>query len=340
MIVNMSVDEWDAVMRVHPRTVGQYVHPAGRCLRALSASIFTAVDQGPLDAVADPIRDVPVLASLITESYGRGFPPALFWRIMLDPHSFRLDGKTVLVTGAARGLGRAMAIGFAVFGADVALCDKLGDELADTKETIEVFGRKADTAVLDVRDAAAVNDWVESLGAIDVLVNNAAGTFHGAFLDASANAQRALIDTNFTSVTNFVRACVPKMPSPSSIINITSVEAFRAAPGFGVYGAMKAAVEHLTRTLALELSDRGIRVNTIAPDGLPTPGDGDLYIGDMDDYARKLALGWGDTDDICGPAVFLASAASRYVTGTTIHVDGGSNASRGWSKDATGNWVP
>jgi len=259
---------------------------------------------------------------------------------MLDPHAFRLDDKTVLVTGAARGLGRAMAIGFAVFGADIVMCDRLEDELADTKETIEVFGRRADTAVLDVRDTAAVEAWVGAMDRVDVLVNNAGGTFHGTVLDASANAQRALIDANFTSVTNFVRACVPKMPSTGSIINITSVEAFRGAPGFGIYGAMKAAVEHLTRTLALELSDRGIRVNTIAPDALPTPGDGELLQSSHDDYAKKLALGWGTSDDICGAAVFLASAASRYVTGSTIHVDGGSNAARGWTKDGEGGWIP
>jgi len=259
---------------------------------------------------------------------------------MLDPHAFRLDDKTVLVTGAARGLGRAMAIGFAVFGADIVMCDRLEDELADTKETIEVFGRRADTAVLDVRDTAAVEEWVGAMDTVDVLVNNAGGTFHGQVLDASANAQRALIDANFTSVTNFVRACVPKMPSPASIINITSVEAFRGAPGFGIYGAMKAAVEHLSRTLALELSDRGIRVNTIAPDALPTPGDGELLQGSQAEYAKKLALGWGTSDDICGAAVFLASAASRYVTGSTIHVDGGSNAARGWTKDGNGGWVP
>lgn len=258
---------------------------------------------------------------------------------MLDPHAFRLDGKTVLVTGAARGLGRAMAIGFAVYGADIVMCDRLADDLADTKETIEVFGRRADTAVLDVRDNSAVTEWVDSIDHVDVLVNNAAGTFHGSFLDASANAQKALVDANFTSVTNFVRACVPKMPDGSSIINITSVEAFRGSPGFGIYGAMKAAVEHLTRTLALELSDRGIRVNAIAPDGLPTPGDGELLVGEHD-YGRKLALGWGTSDDIAGPAVFLASAASRYVTGTTIHVDGGADAARGWARDANGNWIP
>ena len=258
---------------------------------------------------------------------------------MLDPQAFRLDGKTVLVTGAARGLGRAMAIGFAVYGADIVMCDRLTEDLADTKETIDVFGRPARIEVLDVRDAAAVNAWVDTIDQVDVLVNNAAGTFHGSFLDASPNAQRALVDSNFTSVTNFVRACVPKMPEGSSIINITSVEAFRGSPGFGIYGAMKAAVEHLTRTLALELSGRGIRVNTIAPDGLPTPGDADLLVGEQD-YGRKLALGWGTSDDIAGPAVFLASAASRYVTGTTLHVDGGSDAARGWSRDASGNWIP
>ena len=258
---------------------------------------------------------------------------------MLDPQAFRLDGKAVLVTGAARGLGRAMAIGCAVYGADLVMCDRLEEDLADTKETIEVFGRSAQTQVLDVRDADAVAAWVSTIEQVDVLINNAAGTFHGSFLDASPNAQKALVDANFTSVTNFVRACVPKMPPGSSIINITSVEAFRGSPGFGIYGAMKAAVEHLTRTLALELSELGIRVNTIAPDGLPTPGDTDLLVGE-NDYGRKLALGWGTSDDIAGPAVFLASAASRYVTGTTLHVDGGSDAARGWSRDHTGNWVP
>jgi 3-oxoacyl-[acyl-carrier protein] reductase len=260
---------------------------------------------------------------------------------MIDAAAFRLDGKVALVTGAARGLGRSMALGFASVGAELLLCDRLADELAATAADVSAAGGGAEvrTAVLDVRDGTAVSDWVAAFDRVDVLVNNAAGTFHGGFMDASTNAQRALVDANFTSVTNFVRVCVPKMPAGSSIINITSVEAFRGSPGFGIYGAMKAAVEHLSRTLALELSDRGIRVNTIAPDGLPTPGDEGLLVGDHD-YGRKLALGWGTSDDICGPAVFLASAASRYVTGTTLHVDGGSDAARGWMRDEHGNWVP
>lgn len=258
---------------------------------------------------------------------------------MLASDAFRLDAKVALVTGAAQGLGRSMALAFAQYGADLVLCDRKVDELADTVSAVEALGAKVVAGVLDVRDTAAVNEWVGGVGGIDVLVNNAGGTFHGAFLDASDKGQRSIVDENFTSVTNFVRAAVPHMGEGGSIINITSVEAYRSAPGFGIYGAMKAAVEHLSRTLALELSVNGIRVNTIAPDGLPTPGDAGLLVGD-DDYGRKLALGWGTSDDICGAAVFLASSASRYITGTTIHVDGGSDAARGWHRDPKGNWVP
>ena len=258
---------------------------------------------------------------------------------MLSPDAFRLDSKVALITGAAQGLGRSMALAFAQYGADLLLCDRKVDELADTAQAARELGANVVTEILDVRDTAAVNQWVSALDRIDVLINNAGGTFHGAFLDASDKGQRSLVDENFTSVTNFVRAAVPRMGAGSSIINITSVEAYRAAPGFGIYGAMKAAVEHLSRTLALELSVQGIRVNTIAPDGLPTPGDAGLIVGD-DDYGKKLALGWGTSDDISGAAVFLASSASRYITGTTVHVDGGSDASRGWHLDSKGNWVP
>ncbi len=258
---------------------------------------------------------------------------------MLAPDAFRLDGKVALITGAAVGLGRSMALAFAQYGANLALCDRKVDELAHTVADAQAMGATVVSGLLDVRDTAAVTEWVGGLERIDVLVNNAGGTFHGAFLDASDKGQRSVVDENFTSVTNFVRACVPKMSTGGSIINITSVEAYRAAPGFGIYGAMKAAVEHLSRTLALELSPSGIRVNTIAPDGLPTPGDAGLLVGEGD-YGKKLALGWGTSDDICGPAVFLASSASRYITGTTVHVDGGSDAARGWHRDESGNWVP
>src|SRR4029077_11797757 len=113
---------------------------------------------------------------------------------------------------------------------------------------------------LDVRDGDAVHTWLAEVtatyGKVDVLVNNAGGGFYAAFADVSDKGQRSLVDENFTSVTHFVRGCVPVMPDGASIVNITSIEASRAAPGFGVYAAMKAAVENLTKTLALELAPR------------------------------------------------------------------------------------
>ena len=258
--------------------------------------------------------------------------------MVLAKDAFRLDGKNIIVTGAAKGLGEAIALAYANFGASVFICDRDADNMESVAQRIRDLGANCVTAVLDVRDTNAVNAWVADLPRIDVLVNNAGGTFYSWVLDVNDKGQRSVIDENFTSVTNFIRACVPKMSEGGSIINVTSVEAYRAAPGFGIYGAMKAAVEHISRTLALELSPRNIRVNTLAPDAMHTPGDETLRVGDRD-YGATLALGWGSADDIAGAAVFLASSASSFITGTTIHVDGGSDAARGWRKTENG-WEP
>jgi len=245
----------------------------------------------------------------------------------LEPDQARLTGKVSVVTGAAVGLGEAIATTFARFGADVAICDRDTDQLDATADAIESSGRQVVAAGLDVRDGEAVRDFVgvvvSELGPIDVLVNNAGGGFRARFLDMNDKGQDALVHENFTSVTNFVRAAVPHMPPGGSIVNVTSIEAHRAAPGFAVYAAMKAAVANLTKSLALELGPSSIRVNCIAPDVIPTPGIGAL------DVRTPLPLP-GRPDDVAGAAVFLAGDLSRFVTGTTVHVDGGNLAAGGW----------
>jgi len=267
---------------------------------------------------------------------------------VLGPDAVSLEGKVALVTGAAKGIGAATAGALARFGADVAICDRDADGMRATAADIESVGRRCLTAELDVRDASAVDTWLKEVastfGHLHVLVNNAGGGFYAGFFDVSAKGQTSLVDENFTSVTTFVRGCVPLMRDGGSIVNVTSIEASRAAPGFGVYAAMKAAVENLTKTLALELAGRAIRVNVVAPDAIPTPGDEDLAEavsqGDRAAYAAKVPMGWGTPDDCAGPIVFLASDLSRYVTGTVVHVDGGSHAASGWVRRDDGTYAP
>jgi 3-oxoacyl-[acyl-carrier protein] reductase len=263
-------------------------------------------------------------------------------RDMLSPDSVLLTDRVAIVTGAATGLGRATARMFARFGAAVAICDREAERLesarAEIAETGPVLAR-----VLDVRDADAVEAFLADVaaerGRVDVLVNNAGGTFFAPFVDVSAGGEAALLAENFTQVTRLVRGVVPLMPDTGgSIVNVTSIEAHQAAPGFAVYGAMKAALAQLTRTLALELAPRRVRVNAIAPDAIPTSGDHDLQdsmreSGAMFEPTVLPPLGnFGAPDDAAAAAVFLAGDLSRFVTGTTIHVDGGNWAAGGWRR--------
>jgi len=209
----------------------------------------------------------------------------------VDPSSILLTDKVVVVTGAARGIGRATAELCTQFGAIVATCDREAQDVG-----------AAVSALFDVRDADAREVFVEGVinkfGGIDVLVNNAGGTFFSPFLDVSAKGDATMIAENFGHITALIRSVVPFMPTDGSIVNITSIEAYQAAPGFAIYGAMKAALEHLTRTLALEFAPLGIRVNAIAPDAIPTGGDADVR-------AEMLAAGAAYDPAVMPPLGFM-----------------------------------
>jgi 3-oxoacyl-[acyl-carrier protein] reductase len=171
-----------------------------------------------------------------------------------------------------------------------------------------------------------------------VLVNNAAGTFFARVTEVNEKGEQILINENFTQVTRFIRLAVPHMPAGGAIVNLTSVEAHQAAPGFGIYSAMKAAVASLTKSLALELASQGIRVNCVAPDAIPTSGELGAR-GEMQRAATEYEpvivppLGrMGVPEEAARVVLFLASDASSFVTGSTIHVDGGTHAAGGWRR--------
>lgn len=256
----------------------------------------------------------------------------------LDPSHALLTDRVAIVTGAAVGIGEAIALAYAQFGAHVAVCDRDTPNLDATADQIEAADRRVVAGALDVRDGDAVRAFVDvvakEFGHVDILVNNAGGGFSAPFVDVNDKGQDTLIRENFTSVTNFTRATLPLFPETGgSIVNITSIEAHRAGPNYAVYTAMKAGVASLTKSLALEFGQRLVRVNCIAPDVIPTPGIG----GEMPVHTPLPIQ--GHADDIAGAAVYLASDLSRFVTGTTVHVDGGNLAAGGWHRAADGSWA-
>jgi 3-oxoacyl-[acyl-carrier protein] reductase len=262
-----------------------------------------------------------------------------------------LAGKVAFVAGGGGGLGRAVALDFARAGMHLALCDRDADALASTAADARNVGAKVVDGVLDVRDADALSGFFDvsdrEFDRLDVLVNVVGGTFRSDFLDVNAKGVDTLVRTNFTWVAEATRLAATRMAATGggSIMTITSIEAHRAAPRYAVYAAMKAAVTHLSKILAVELGPAGIRVNCIAPDIVPTVGMGKLLGAggrDGDDpldavqipLARK-----GRAEDVGNCALFLASDLSSYITGTTLHPDGGALASSGWLQWPGAGWT-
>ncbi|HXA34158.1 MAG TPA: SDR family oxidoreductase [Acidimicrobiales bacterium] len=252
-----------------------------------------------------------------------------------------LDGRVAMVLGGGGGLGQACAIDLGGAGMRLALCDKDAAALENTASAIAGGGAEVMTGVLDARDPEALAAFFAQVdehygGQLDVLVNVVGGTFHQAFEESSPRGWDALIRTNFTWLLHSTQMAIPRMGAGGgSIINITSIEGHRAAPGYAVYAAMKAGVTSLTRTLAVELAPRNIRINTIAPDYIPSPGLQSMVVGTEESRALHHRIGTpmgreGNFEDAGGCALFLASNLSSFVTGTTLHPDGGAIASSGW----------
>ena len=255
-----------------------------------------------------------------------------------------------LVAGGGGGLGRASALDLAHAGVSLALCDIDAGALADTAAEGRALGVDVLDADLDVRDPEALAGFFDTLdarfGRLDIAVNVVGGTFWADFLDVSAKGRDTLVRTNFTWVVDAVQLAARRMVAGGgggSIVTITSIEGHRAAPGYAVYAAMKAAVTHLTGTLAVELGHHGIRINCVAPDFIPTPGltavaatagsAGAVAARRMSDAGDALTIPLGrkgNVEDVGNCVLFLASDLSSYITGTTLHPDGGALAATGW----------
>jgi 3-oxoacyl-[acyl-carrier protein] reductase len=267
----------------------------------------------------------------------------------MDTSYVLLTGRVAVVTGAGAGIGRGIARGFAAFGARLALFERDEESLARAAAEFEAAGAEVLALPVDVRDGSAVESAVgETLarwGGVDILVNNVGGVFAEPFLESSEKGWDALHRANLKHIYHCClhvgRAMVAR-GAGGSIINVVSIEGVRAAPLFATYAAAKAGAINFTRTLALELAPHAIRVNALAPDICRTEGLENLMSGEsLERAARNVPLGRvGDPSDLAGAAVFLASDLSRYVTGETLHVDGGTHASAGWyHHPEIGNYV-
>lgn len=264
----------------------------------------------------------------------------------------RLDGTVAVITGGAGGLGESITADLAATGVRAAVIDIDGDAVDALRRSLADQGCEAIVHHGDARDADALATLFtavdERWGRLDTLVNVVGGTFRAPFTDTTPKGWDALLRTNLLHVLHACSLAVPRMRAGGrggSIINLTTIEAHRAAPGFAVYAAAKAAVEQFARTLAVELAPDGIRVNNVAPDYTPTPNITKLSTGDSamatpEGVRVAIPMGRaGRVTDVSNCVVFLASGLSAYITGTTLHPDGGTYASSGWFNWPDSGWA-
>ena len=244
-----------------------------------------------------------------------------------------LTGKTALVTGAARGIGKAIALKFAEEGANIAFTDLVIDENGEaTRAEIEAKGVKCMAYASNAADFAQTAEVVKQVhadfGRIDILVNNAGITKDGLMMRMTEQQWDAVINVNLNSSFNFINACTPIMmrQRSGSIINMASVVGVHGNAGQSNYAASKAGMIALAKSVAQEMGSRGIRANAIAPGFIETAMTAALPDEVRADWAKKIPLRrGGQPEDIANVAVFLASDLASYVSGQVIQVDGGMN---------------
>jgi 3-oxoacyl-[acyl-carrier protein] reductase len=260
-----------------------------------------------------------------------------------------LEGQVAIVTGGGGGIGRGIVERFAGEGASVVFAEV---DAARARETQVAVGERSVAVVCDIRDAGAAEALVtattDAFGRVDILVNNV-GHYGGerkAFHEQRDDEWNDLYRVNLAHVFSCSRAVLPVMIAGGdggAIVNVSTIEAFRAIPTRAVYSAFKTAITGFTRSLAVEYAHHGIRVNAIAPDvteTLQVPYS--RWVGPAEQHLIPawVPLGrFGRPEDAAGVAVFLASELSGFVTGTTVHVDGGTLAAGGWFPTEEGGWT-
>jgi NAD(P)-dependent dehydrogenase (short-subunit alcohol dehydrogenase family) len=242
----------------------------------------------------------------------------------IAPSDIMLNGRVAVITGGGAGIGRGIASGMAQFGAKVAIWERDPQTCAATAAGLGALGIVTDVREAEQVDAALARTTAE-LGPVSILVNNAGGVFASPLLDTAQNGWDALYRANLRHVLLCTQRVARQLVADGrggSVISLT-------------YAAAKAGVINYTRTAAFELARHGIRVNAIAPDITVTEGLQALSPDGMrPELSQAVPLGrLGNVDDIAGAAVFLASDLARYITGQTIHVDGGTQAAGGWYHD-------
>lgn len=252
----------------------------------------------------------------------------------IDPSGILLTDRVAVVTGGGTGIGLGIAAGLSAFGARVAIWERDPERCAVAAESVGGLG-----VVTDVRDSEQVSAALErtaaELGTVTIVVNNAGGTFSSPLLETSENAWDALYKANLRHVLLCTQRVARQMVAAGvggSVTSVTSIEGVRAAPGYAAYAAAKAGVINYTQTAAYELAPHGIRVNALAPDVVVTEGLIALSPAGLPaGLGAAIPMGRpGSVDEIAGAAVFLASDLAAYITGQTLHVDGGTHAAGGW----------